>query len=91
MSDGAKTDRELSASSSFVEVEFGDKVGIVVQLKDADGANKAVGTDRTSAASVEVRYRLRRRWDSNPRTTCIVTSLAGKRLQPDSATSPRCQ
>src|ERR687891_261214 len=31
----------------------------------------------------------RRGWDLNPRRTCALTSLAGKRLRPDSATSPR--
>jgi hypothetical protein len=32
--------------------------------------------------------RQRRGWDLNPRTTCMVTSLAGRRVRPDSATSP---
>lgn len=31
----------------------------------------------------------RRRWDSNPRTGCPVTALAGPRTRPDYATSPR--
>ncbi len=54
MSAGANTDKALAAGTDFVEAEFGDKVAIVVQLKDADGDNTSSGTDGVSAASFNI-------------------------------------
>ncbi len=47
---GAKADKELSGERDFVEAEFGDEVGITVQLTDSDGADTRVGEDGSSPA-----------------------------------------
>ncbi len=50
---GARSDKVLGGTSSFVEAEFGDQVLIKAQLLDAEGAATTAGVDGKNPATLE--------------------------------------
>ena len=68
--------RRLSTSNGV------DRGGGATELREFDLRTR-LGREPKPPTAAE-----RREWDSNPRTPCEVTSLAGKPIQPDSGTSP---